>query len=70
MYGGFSGLSQSEILRRYMALEKTGDGLKRDERTFYKEVWPSLEDLRKREKTIQTFERMQYGKEIPVWQLK
>lgn len=53
-----------------MALEKTGDGLKRDERTFYKEVWPSLEDLRKRDKSIQTFERMQYGKEIPVWQLK
>ena len=29
-----------------------------------------LEDLRKREKSVQAFERMQYGREVPIWQFK
>jgi hypothetical protein len=58
------------MLRRYLGLGKSNDGLKRDEQTFYKQVWPMMEQLRKQDKNIQTFERMQYGKEIPIWQLK
>lgn len=72
LFRGISGLSQSDILRVYLELPKTSphDTLKRNENTFYKEVWPMLEHMRKQDKGIQTFERLQFGKEIPIWQLK
>ena len=55
-------------MRSYLRLPKDKkDGLKRDEETFYKLVWPRLEGERKREKSIKSFERMQFGKEVPVW---
>ena len=44
--------------------------MRRDENTFYKIVWPQLENIRKKDKTIQTFDRLQFGKETPIWQLK
>ena len=48
---------------------KENDGLKRDEETFYKTVWPRLEAERKRDKSVKSYERMQFGREIPVWTL-
>jgi hypothetical protein len=68
--GSFAGISQSDILMKYLQLQKRDDGLARTEDTFYKKVWPQMEEQRKRDKTIQTFERMHFGKEVPVWQLK
>ena len=39
--GTISGLSQSDILREYLKIPMNNqDGLKRDEETFYKTVWP------------------------------
>jgi len=57
-------------LRRYLQTPKATDQLKRDEATFYRQVWPILEQLRKKERNIQTYDRMQFGKEVPIWQLK
>jgi hypothetical protein len=51
-------------------MNKGTDGLKRDETTFFKAVWPKLEEERKRDRSVQTYERMQFGKEVPVWTLK
>jgi len=65
--GTISGLSQSDILRTYLKMPKEDDGLKRDEETFYTVVWPKLETERKNDKSIKTYERMQFGKEVPVW---
>jgi hypothetical protein len=36
MIGITNGLSQTDILRRYLGKRKTNDGLKRDESAFYK----------------------------------
>ena len=44
--------------------------LKKDEGTFYRQIWPLLQDLRKRDKGINSFEKIQFGKEIAIWQLK
>ncbi len=66
--GSISGLSQSDILRTYLKLPKDSkDGLKRDEETFYKTVWPRLEQERKKDKQVKSFERTMFGKEVPVW---
>ncbi len=63
-------MSQSDILRTYLKMAKNeDDGLKRDEETFMKVVWPKLEGERKKDKSIKTYERMQFGKEVPVWTL-
>jgi len=70
VYGGVSGLSQTDILRRYISTPRGKDKLKRDENSFYKKVWPMLEQLRKKDKTIQSFDKIQFGREIPIWQLK
>jgi hypothetical protein len=43
------------------------DGLKRDEETFYKFVWPRLEQERVSDKCIKKYERTQFGREVPVW---
>lgn len=69
--GTITGISQSDILRTYLKMPKASedDGLKRDEETFMKTVWPKLEGERKRDKSIKTYERMQFGKEVPVWTL-
>ena len=69
--GTIAGLSQSDILRSYLKLgrEEAKDDMKRDEETFFKVVWPKLEDQRKRDKGIKSFERMQFGREVPVWTL-
>ncbi len=67
--GTISGITQSDILRAYLKLQKGTDTLKRDEETFFKNVWPRLENERKRDKAIKTYERMQFGKEVPVWTL-
>ena len=76
--GNITGQSQSDILRTYLKFQKSGDastsgkqddGLKRDEETFFKVVWPKLEAERKKDKSIKTYERIQFGKEIPVWSL-
>jgi hypothetical protein len=48
-------------------MPKEDDGLKRDEEAFYTVVWPKLETERKNDKSIKTYERMQFGKEVPVW---
>lgn len=53
-----------------MRLPKENDGLKRDEITFYSQIWPKLEQERKRDKSVQSYEKMQFGKEIPMWTLK
>ena len=68
--GSISGLSQSDIYRMYAKMPKDNDGLSRDESTFYAKVWPLMEQERKRDKQIQAFERMQLGREVPVWTLK
>ena len=66
--GSISGLSQSDILRIYLRLPRDPkDGLKRDEETFYKHLWPRLEQERVRDRSIKKYERMQFGREIPVW---
>jgi len=67
--GSISGISQTDVLRAYLRLEKNDDGLRRDEETFFKIVWPRLEQERKRDKAIKSYERMSFGKEIPVWTL-
>jgi hypothetical protein len=69
--GTIQGISQSDILRTYLKMSKSSedDRLKRDEETFMKTVWPKLEGERKRDKSIKTYERMQFGKEVPVWTL-
>ena len=63
-------MSQSDIMHHYVNLPKANDGLRRDEATFYKQVWPVLDNLRKNDKDISKFERMHYGKEIPVWRIE
>lgn len=65
-----STMSQSDILRRYLDIPKSSDGFPRNESTFYKEIWPMMDELRKKDRSLQTFDRVQFGKEIPVWQLK
>lgn len=66
--GSISGLSQTDILRLYLRLPKdTKDGLKRDEETFYKTLWPRLESERVRDRSVKKYERMQFGREVPVW---
>eukprot|EP00347_Sterkiella_histriomuscorum_P007620 403348215 len=68
--GTISGLSQTDILQRYLQIEKQGDKLSRNENTFNNTVWPELEKKRKGDKQLQVYERLQFGKYIPVWQLK
>ncbi len=68
--GTLTGISQSDMMHRYLRMDKADDLLKRDEATFYSKVWPELENMRKRDKKIQTFERLTFGQYIPVWQLK
>jgi hypothetical protein len=63
-------MSQSDILHKYLRMPKSNDGLARNEHAFYKSVWPKMEELRKKDRVISVFERMQFGKEIPIWQLK
>jgi len=41
--GSISGISQTDVLRAYLKLDKNDDGLRRDEETFFKVVWPKLE---------------------------
>lgn len=66
--GSISGLSQADILRMYLRMPKdTKDGLKRDEETFYRLLWPRLESERVRDRSIKKYERMQFGREVPVW---
>jgi hypothetical protein len=66
--GSISGLSQADILRLYLRMPKdVKDGLKRDEETFYKQLWPRLEGERVRDRSIKRYERMQFGREVPVW---
>jgi hypothetical protein len=68
--GGIGGLSQTDMLRTYLKFPRQDyDALKRDEETFFKIVWPRLEAERKRDKAIKSYERMQFGKEVPVWTL-
>jgi hypothetical protein len=57
-------------LRNYLKMGRENDGLRRDEDTFYRHVWPKLEEERRRDRSIQTYERMQFGREVPVWTLK
>jgi len=38
-----NGLSESDMLRKYLALPKNKDGLPRDELSFRESVWPLLE---------------------------
>ena len=57
MTGVTSGISQSDMLRRYLGMKSAGEGLRRDEMTFYREVWPKLEGLRKRDRSVQSFTR-------------
>ncbi|CDW83383.1 UNKNOWN [Stylonychia lemnae] len=68
--GTLTGISQTDILQKYLQLEKKDDGLSRNENTFNSRVWPELERLRKQDKQLQVYERMQFGKFVPVWQLK
>jgi hypothetical protein len=56
--GSITGLSQADIARTYLRLPPDNDGLKRNEDTFNKVVWPKLEEERKRDRQIKTFERM------------
>lgn len=70
MHGGVSGLSQNDMLRKYMDLPPSSDGLSRDEAAFHKYVWPLLEQQRIKEKKVTTFQRQQFGKVTNIWQLK
>jgi hypothetical protein len=38
--GTLTGLSQSDILQKYLQMEKGDDGLARNENTFNQKVWP------------------------------
>ena len=46
------------------------DGLKRDTSTFNTYVWPVLERIRKRDKSLTTYDKMQNGKSVSYWQLR
>lgn len=51
-------------------MEKADDALPRNEATFNQKIWPELEKMRKRDKQLTSYERMQFGKYVTVWQLK
>jgi len=45
--GGVNGLSQNDILRKYMEMPLTfNDGLRRDEDAFNKHIWPRIDARR------------------------
>jgi len=58
------------MLRKYIYWPKNQDGLRRNENNFFKYIWPLLEGKQKKDRSIITFERSQYGRNIPVWQLR
>jgi hypothetical protein len=49
---------------------KGDDNLARTEQTFLREVWPGLETLRKRDKSIVSYDKSFFGKDQTYWQLK
>ena len=50
LHGGVSGISQNDMLRKYMDWPPSSDGLPRDEHAFHKHIWPLLEQQRIKEK--------------------
>ena len=51
-FGKSVGLSQQDILRKYLQMPKMKDGLKRDEKTFLTHIWPTLNEYRQQDKEI------------------
>ena len=45
-----NGLSESDILRKYLAYPRKNDPLSRDETAFRNSVWPIMESLRRSDK--------------------
>ena len=66
-----NGLSESDILRKYLAYPRKNDPLVRDETTFRHSVWPILEGLRRKDtQRIFSSESLQYGRTVKIWNLK
>ena len=59
--GTITGLSEKDILRRYMSMDSASDGLARDESTFNGLIWPLLKQIRKKDKKTDVFQKQQYG---------
>ena len=55
--GTITGLSEKDILRRYMSMEPASDGLARDEATFNSQIWPLLKQIRKKDKKTDVFQK-------------
>lgn len=66
-----NGLSESDILRKYLAYPRKNDPLVRDETAFRHSVWPILEGLRRKDtQRIISSESLQYGRTVKIWNLK
>jgi hypothetical protein len=44
-------------------------GIRKDEDTFYQEIWPELDDVRAKDGQITSNQSQQNGKVLTFWQL-
>lgn len=58
------------MLKHYVAMSRSKDGLKRDETTFNDFIWPAISQLRMKDKEIGAMQRVIFGKAVNVWSLK
>ena len=69
-----NGLTESDILRRYLAYpvhSSYKDNLKRDEYHFSTYVWPMMEALRRKDQQRVTVdEKLQFGRTVKVWRIR
>ena len=65
--GPISGIDKVDMMRIFLETNNKGDGLPRNENTFYKQVWPQLEKIRAKDKQISAFTKLVFGQDIDVW---
>jgi len=53
-----------------MQLPAMKDSLKRDEKTFMAEIWPTLNEIRMQDKELGSMMKVQFGKAVQYWQAK
>lgn len=67
-----AGMSETDILRKYLKMPKQSksDNVGRNQEQFYKQVWPILEQQRRKDSELAKIDKIQFGRNVQVWELR